>query len=98
MITVALITDTTNCPAAQWQFDKVLAAIAYDCEMYIIFIHNGKQQLLTNNAWKCLDLYGVEEVFYLADETAPIEKSIFKVREINTKQLKKLLNRSDIII
>ena len=98
MITVALITDITDSPAAQWQFDKVLAAIAYDCEMSIVFIHYGKQQLITNKAWKCLDLYGVENVFYLADKTTAVEKPIFKAREMSIEQLKTLLKRSDIII
>ena len=98
MIAVAIISDVTDSSAAHWQFDKVLAAIAYDFEVYIVFIHKGKQQLATNKAWKCLDLYGVEEVFYLSDETTPVEKTIFNVREINTTQLKKILNQSDIII
>jgi len=98
MIALALVSETHNNHSAQWQFDKIMAAIAYDFDIQVVFIHHGIKQLETNKAWNSLTLYGVDQVFYLAEDDEIIDQPLIDVEAITFSQFHKLLALAEIIL
>lgn len=98
MKALALISEKNNSNAAQWQFDKIMAAIAYDFELSIVFLFDGVAQLQKNQAWKSLEIYGIENIYKLSDNHPNTLKSTINYIEVNDEQLNQLIQQSDIIL
>ncbi|MCF6319435.1 MAG: hypothetical protein L3J83_09200 [Proteobacteria bacterium] len=103
MKTIALITQDNNTDAAQWQFDKVMAAIAYDLDLTIIFIDHGIKQLQLNPAWKCLDIYGIDSVYIISEKVTSNKVTtnndfLISAKTINVHELKQLISDSELLL
>ena len=98
MKAIALITQANNSPNAHWQFDKIMAAIAYDLDISIVFMALGLEQLKNNIAWKCLTVYGVDHVFFIKNDQHNNENHVIDVKAMTHLQLQKLIHQADIII
>ncbi|VAW34272.1 hypothetical protein MNBD_GAMMA01-1580 [hydrothermal vent metagenome] len=98
MKALALITAAGNTDVTQWQFNKIMAAIAYDLELNIVFMCAGVEQLTNNKIWKCLELYGVENIFVLEQNLYTPQNYLFGATKIDTNRLQQLIQLSDIII
>jgi sulfur relay (sulfurtransferase) DsrF/TusC family protein len=98
MKTLALITQKFNSDAAQWQFDKVMAAIAYDCELSVVFIGQGIEQLKHNKAWKSLEIYGINDVYTLTNDNQDMNKALISCKTLNQHQLKQLITCAQLIL
>ncbi len=98
MSTIALITQDNNTDAAQWQFDKVMAAIAYDLDLTIVFIGNGIKQLQLNPAWKCLGIYGIDSVYIISEEVTANNDFLISAKTINMYELKQLISQSELLL
>lgn len=97
MNTVALITDN-DAIKSQWKFDRIMAAIAYDVDLSIVFMCEGCKQITTNKAWKCLSMYGVDRVYFYHENHLKIESSLFEVRPLTKRQLKQLISNAETLI
>jgi len=97
MKAIAFITEFSSSETTQWQLDKVMAAIAYDLDISIVFMHDGLSQLENNKAWCALEMYGVENIYYL-NFTDKLIKPLFKVKQITTITLKKLTSLAELIL
>ena len=64
MKAVALINEFDNPESNQWQFDKIISAIAYDMDIKVVFMPNALTQLTENPAWKSLSIYGIEDIYF----------------------------------
>lgn len=95
MKVLALIPESTT-EKAQWQYDRVMALIAYDLDVLVVFMNPDK--LLKNKAWKCLDLYGVNDVFVFGNDVDAVNKAVFKVKIISLVKLQELINSAVIVI
>ncbi len=82
----------------QWIFDRVIAMLAYDIEIQVVFIHMGCQQLSHFKAWKSLAIYGVDRVFVLEDNLPLVDESLIKFTAISKQKLQQLIQHVDIII
>jgi sulfur relay (sulfurtransferase) DsrF/TusC family protein len=97
MKALALVSQSNNSQPAQWQFDKIMAAIAYDFDINIVFLNSGIEQLLENKAWKCLEMYAIKNVFYLSNSFAD-KVSTTMAQPISHQQFQLLLQQSEIVI
>lgn len=98
MKALALITEKPFTDAAQWQFDKVMSAIAFDVDLAVVFIADGTFQFERDKSWKCLAIYGVENVFAYVKNDNNSRDNIMDITTINSEFLKVLIQQSDIII
>lgn len=98
MKTIALITEKNGTNSAQWQFDKVMAAVAYDLDLTIIFANDGVKQLLLNPAWKCLKIYGFDSIYVVSNQTNKKKEFLINVDEINLTELKLLITGSQLLL
>jgi sulfur relay (sulfurtransferase) DsrF/TusC family protein len=98
MKAVAFVTQANNSIKAQWQFDKIMAAIAFDLEINIIFINDGLEQIDKNQAWNSLSFYGAEDVYYFSSDKQTIEKPLFQIKSINKTELAHLINQAEVFI
>lgn len=98
MKTIAFITEDNNTDAALWQFDKVMAAIAYDLDLTIIFTGNGIKQLQLNPAWKCLNIYGIYSVYIISEEVTTNNGFLISAKTINIYELKQLISESELLL
>lgn len=97
MKTLAFISEENNTQSAQWQFDKVMAAIAYDLELSIVFVNQGVAQLQYNHAWKCLKIYGVDSVYVVYDKDIN-NNCLISAKELNMSELKQMISESQLIL
>ena len=97
MNALATITETDNSTESQWQFDKIMSAIAYDVDLTIVFMFAGVGQLQTNKAWKCLDLYGVNKIYYI-NSNYVADDFLINAEKISSNKLKELIKQADILI
>jgi len=97
MKAVALISnnDLTKC---QWQFDRIMAAIAYDFDLSVVFICEGIQQIISNKAWKCLSRYGVDKVYYHGKNRLQNNEALFNAELLSQYQLQKLIKTADVLL
>ncbi len=98
MKTVALITQKNKTKSAQWQFDQVMAAIAYDLDLTIVFVNQGITQLRHNRAWKCLTLYGIDSIYVLYENDTINKSSLIPANEINMSELKQMISEARLIL
>lgn len=98
MRAVAIIKELNSNESNQWQFDKVMSAIAYDIDLKVVFMPNAISQITKNKAWKSLSLYGVDAVYFLNSNKIVNYKNLIGVDEINSIQLSKYIKEADIII
>ena len=98
MKTIALITEKNATKSAQWQFDKVMAAIAYDLDLTIVFVNDGIKQLQLNPAWKCLNIYGLDSIYVVSNQTNKKKDFLIHVDEINMTELKQLISGSQLLL
>jgi sulfur relay (sulfurtransferase) DsrF/TusC family protein len=98
MKALALVTEEVGSDSVQWQFDKIMAAIAYDLDLTLVFVNNGLLQLEKNKAWKSLALFGVNQVYYIVENKQMIMKPLFDVKPLTGKQLKTLIDQTDFIL
>jgi sulfur relay (sulfurtransferase) DsrF/TusC family protein len=98
MKAVALVSNGIDNNTTQWQYDKIMSAIAYDLDLSVIFINKGLEQLNNNQSWRSLDLYGIDKVYYFSLDCLTIENPIFQVNKINKIELKELLKQTDVFI
>ncbi len=98
MKAVALITEKKNTDSAQWQFDKVMSAIAYDVDLSVVFMPNAIDQLFHIKAWNSLELYGVKDIYTFTTVDSPEIQSHIPTRMIDAKQLSHMINHADIIL
>ena len=96
MKTLALITENIDSQQAQWQVDKIMAAIAYDLDLSLVFMHGGLTQL-ENKAYSNLSLYGIEHVFYLKQQKQ-ITQPLVNAQSINLQGLKQLIQQADLVL
>lgn len=96
MKTLALITENIDSQQAQWQVDKIMAAIAYDLDLSLVFMYEGLTQL-ENKAYSNLSLYGIEHVFYLKQQEQ-ITQSLVNAQSINLQDLKQLIQQADLVL
>lgn len=96
MKAVALITESENNEPNQWQYDKIMTAIAYDIELDVVFMYKGITQIFNNKIWKSLELYGVENIFYT--QTTISKLPLINAKKINDNQLRDLIKHSDFIL
>jgi sulfur relay (sulfurtransferase) DsrF/TusC family protein len=98
MKAVAFVTDANNSKKAQWQYDKIMAAISFDLEVDIIFMKDGLEQVQKNQSWKSLDFYGIESVYYFSSDSKIIKSPIFQVKHINKNELIDLIKKAAVFI
>ncbi len=99
MNAVALISQNpSDQQQSAWQYDKVMAAIAFDIDLIVVFIEEGLKQIQNNKAWKSLDLYGVEQVFYVSETPLDHSLLLFKVEQINSAQLSDLIANTEMVL
>ena len=98
MKTIALISEEYNTNAALWQFDKVMAAIAFDLDLTIVFLNKGIQQLQLNQAWKCLNIYGITSIYVISDEHKDIADCQIKFKKLNMVEFKRLISQSEFLL
>ena len=98
MKAVAIIKQLDNDQANQWQFDKVMAAIAYDIELTVVFMPNAIKQLTFNKAWKSLILYGVDGIFFYNKSDIKNYHSLVNTQEINSEQFSLFIQKTDLIL
>jgi sulfur relay (sulfurtransferase) DsrF/TusC family protein len=98
MKAVALVSQKVNSELLQWQFDKIMSAIAYDLELTIIFFNDGLMQIETNKIWRCLDLYGIDQVFYFSQTKGKFKKPLFNIETIDESKLKTIISKAEIIL
>jgi sulfur relay (sulfurtransferase) DsrF/TusC family protein len=96
MKVLALVTDN-NDKRVRWLFDRILAMIAYDVELRIIFINDGCKQLIDNKIWKALSMYGVDEI-YDFDATIQRHECLLQSKRISSTELKSMIKQADIIL
>ncbi|HFC29845.1 MAG TPA: hypothetical protein ENJ44_02255 [Oceanospirillales bacterium] len=96
MKTLVLITEHIDSQQAQWQVDKIMAAIAYDLDLSLVFMYEGLTQL-ENKAYSNLSLYGIEHVFYLKQQEQ-ITQSLVNAQSINLQDLKHLIQQADLVL
>lgn len=96
MKALALVTHN-NDKQNKWLFDRILAMIAYDVELRIIFIHDGCKQLIENKIWKALPIYGVDEI-YDFDATIQRHECLLCSKRISSAELKNMVAQADIIL
>ncbi len=96
MKALALVTDN-NDKQIKWLFDRVLAMIAYDIDLRIVFINEGCKQLIENKIWKALPMYGVDEIY---DFDAIIQKneSLLRSESISSTELRLMVAQADIVL
>lgn len=97
MKAVVLISEK-NPKEIQWKYDQVMALIAYDFDISVVFIGSGCAQLQNNKAWKCLSMYGVENVYVISQNNNYVNNTLFKVTDISNFLLQKLIKNSEIIL
>lgn len=98
MKALALITEQQDSKAAQWQFDKVMAAIAYDLDLTIVFLNHGIQQLQFNQAWKCLNIYGVTSIYAITEKHIQNTAYLIDAKSMNIAELKNLISKSEFVL
>lgn len=98
MNTIALITEEHESDAAQWQFDKVMSAIAYDCDLTIVFYNKGIQQLQLNQAWKCLNIYGITSIYVINEKHENNADYLIKAENLNMNEFKQIISQSELLI
>ncbi|MFK8013617.1 MAG: hypothetical protein AB8B80_16380 [Marinicellaceae bacterium] len=98
MIALAMIKDYRNEVSNQWQFDKIMSAIAYDVDLKVVFMPNSIKELTQNKAWKCLDLYGIEGVYFMNFNNNKNYNNLIKCQAINADFVKQLINEADIVL
>ena len=97
MKALALVSQANNSVEAQWQFDKIMAVIAYDFDMSVVFLNSGIEQLTENKAWNCLKMYGVNNIFYQSNcITDKVSSSI--AQPISSQQFQLLLQQSELVV
>ncbi len=96
MKALALVTHNKD-KQIKWLFDRILAMIVYDVEIYVVFVNDGCHQLVENKIWKALPVYGVDELF---DYNATIkrENSLITSKSLSTQELKNMIAQADIIL
>jgi hypothetical protein len=97
MKTVVLITNNDKIKS-KWQFDLVMAAISYEFDLSIVFMCEGCQQISTNKAWKCLSMYGIDQVYFYHKFQTVIDNALFEIKSLTSTQLKRLVNNAEILI
>jgi len=95
---LALISAAKGSQQAQWQFDRVMTAIAYDLDLSVVFMTSGIEQLTHNKIWNSLELYGINNIYILSSGAAILNKLLFKVKNIDSNDLKNLILESELII
>ncbi len=82
----------------QWSFDKVMAAIAFDLEVTVVFMGAGIDHIYDNKAWKSLDMYGVETVYCLQHAAKPDKQALFEATSIDMAQLRAMIADAEMMI
>jgi sulfur relay (sulfurtransferase) DsrF/TusC family protein len=98
MKAVALIYEFDNPKSNQWQFDKIMSAIAYDVDLKVVFMPDALTQLTENSAWKSLSIYGVEDIYFYNLNALKNINSTIKSQLINSEQLKIFIQQADIVL
>ncbi len=97
MKTLALITHKINSQQAHWQFDKVMAAIAYDLDLSIVFAYDGLSQLQHSKMWLSLELYGVDKIYHLGNNII-MPDTVLKSKNISLNDLKRHIKAAELIL
>lgn len=99
MKALIFISEKYNAESAQWQFDRVMALLAYDYEIAVVFIKDGLSQLTKLKSWKSLAIYGVDKVFFMSDDNS-CDSSQFpiEIKEIDLDSIRDLIQTAEIII
>ena len=100
---LAIITQNFEDERLQWQYDKIVAAIAYEVDLTVVFVGAGIYQLTHSKAWRTLEIFGVEEVYYQTNSSRlkqRMEKMqlVVEAEQIESLELKKLIAESDYLI
>jgi len=98
MKAVAIITETNNSDANQWQFDKVMSAIAYDMELSVVFMPDAINHITKNKTWNSLVLYGIDEIYFYNSRELIDYQAQFHIQEINSSMLRRLIMKVDIVL
>lgn len=99
MNAVALITQNPiDQKHSTWQYDKIMAAIAFDIDVTVVFIEDGVNHILDNKVWKSLDLYGVEHVFYVSNQLLDPTKQLFNAKKISHEQLSDMIAQTEMML
>ncbi len=96
MKALVLVTDN-NDKHIRWLFDRVLAMIAYDIDLRVVFINEGCKQLIENKIWKALPMYGVDEI-YDFDATIHKNESLLCSESISSTELRLMVAQADIVL
>ena len=96
MKALALVTDNDD-RQVRWLFDRILAMLAYDIELRIVFIEDGCKQLIENKIWKALPMYGVDEI-YDFDATIHRHECLLPSESISSTEIKTMIAQADIIL
>jgi len=96
MKALALITHNKD-KQTKWLFDRILAMIAYDVEICVVFINDGCHQLIENKIWKALPIYGVDKIY---DFNTTLQRSEFLLmsKSISSTELRSMVTQADIIL
>lgn len=98
MKAVALVSQQKHSDSLQWQFDKIMSAIAYDLDLTVIFINQGLEQIKLNTMWKTLQLYGIDEVYYLCQHNKIICDPVFNIKQIQEDDLKHIFMQAEVFL
>lgn len=98
MKAVALINEFDSPESNQWQFDKIMSAIAYDVDLKVVFMPNAIKQLSQNSAWKSLNIYGVNDIYFYNLNALKKINSPFETQLITSEQLQNFIQQADIVL
>jgi hypothetical protein len=97
MKVLGIIKNTINHSQQQWQFDKIMAAIAFDLDLTIVFCSKENQQFVIEKMWNSLPIYGVDQV-YCQQMDGATYTTVLDIDNITTAELKKQIAIADIIL
>jgi len=96
MKALVLITQN-NEKQIKWLFNRVMAIVAYDVDLSVVFVGDGCNQLTENKIWKSLPIYGVDNIFDF-DTNLQREKYLLPTKSISANELKKIIAQSDLVL
>lgn len=96
MKALALVTDNLEQPN-KWLFDRILAMIAYDIDVSVVFVNDGCLQLLENKMWNALPIYGVDKIFDF-DDSKKIQNHLLSSHSISLDELRTMVSLANIFL
>ena len=98
MKAVAIVSEYKNKKSNQWQFDKIMSAIAYDMDLSVVFMPGAIKQITKNKAWNSLALYGIDAIYFLNSHNLKDYQTQLKLQEINIALFNQLIHKADIVL